>query len=104
VQVVENYHEEVFYTGGYYWVRRDDRWWRAPTPRAKFVYVEPRRVPVAIYRLPPGQYKHWHKAQAKAERREWKEHQKAERREWKQERKHGRGHDHDDDHGHGRHH
>ena len=99
VQVVENYQEEVFFTNGWYWVRRDDRWWRARTPRATFVYVEPRRVPVAIYRLPPGHYKHWRKAEAKAERREWKQHEKAERREWKDERKQEKH----EKRGHGRH-
>jgi hypothetical protein len=100
VQVVENYQEEVFFTNGWYWVRRDDHWWRARTPRATFVHVEPRRVPVAIYRLPPGHYKHWRKAEAKAERRDWKQHEKAERREWKDERKqekHERRHGQHDD-------
>jgi hypothetical protein len=99
VQVVENYDEEVFFTNGWYWVRRDDRWWRARSPRASFVYVEPRRVPAAIYRLPPGRYKHWRKEQGKAERRGWKEHEKAERRALKEERKqekHDRGHGHHD--------
>jgi len=108
VQVVENYHEEVFFTNGWYWVRRDDRWWRARTPRAAFVYVEPRYVPRTIYRLPPGHYKHWHREQARAERREWKEHEKAERKAWKAERKHERHeherHEHErHDHEHGHH-
>ena len=104
VQVVENYDEEVFFTNGWYWCRRDNGWFRARTPRASFVYVEPRHVPRAIYRLPPGQYKHWRRAEARAERHEWKEHEKAERREWKEERKHekhgghGRGHGHGHDH------
>ena len=95
VQVVEDWHEEVFFTRGFYWVRRDDHWYRARTPRAAFVYVEPRRVPVALVRMPPGHYKHWRKAEAKAERKAWKQHEKAERKAWKQEKKHGHGH-HDD--------
>jgi hypothetical protein len=103
VQVVENYQEEVFFTNGWYWVRRDDRWWRARTPRATFVYVEPRYVPRAIYRLPPGQYRHWHHEQAKAERREWKEHEKAERKAWKAERKHEQHERHEHEHEHGHH-
>jgi len=108
VQVVENYDEEVFFTGGWYWVRRDDRWWRARSPRAQFVYVEPRRVPVAIYRLPPGHYKHWGREQARAERHAWKEHEKAGRRAVKEERrqeKHERHEEkrerHGEEHGHG---
>lgn len=92
IQVVEDWHEEVFYTRGWYWVRRDGYWYRARGPRATFVYVEPRRVPVALVRIPPGHYKHWRKAEAKAERKAWKQHEKAERKAWKEERKHGHGH------------
>ncbi len=92
IQVVEDWHEEVFYTRGWYWVRRDGYWYRARAPRATFVYVEPRRVPVALVRMPPGHYKHWRKAEAKAERKAWKQHEKAERKAWKEERKHGHGH------------
>ncbi|HVI73816.1 MAG TPA: hypothetical protein VM683_02430 [Anaeromyxobacteraceae bacterium] len=105
VQVVENYDEEVFYTGGWYWVRRDGRWWRAREPRATFVYVEPRRVPPGLVRIPPGQYRHWNKERAKAERREWKEARKAEKHAWKEERReerHEQDHDHGE-HGHGHH-
>jgi hypothetical protein len=105
IQVVEDYHEEVFFTGGWYWVRRDGGWYRARTPRAAFVFVEPRRVPVALVRIPPGQYRHWRredhhewKEHQKAERRAWKAHEKAERREWKEAKKHGgHGHGHHDD-------
>ncbi len=89
IQVVEDWDEEVFYTGGYYWVRRDGYWYRARGPRATFVYVEPRRVPPGLTRIPPGQYKHWRKAEHKA----WKEHEKAERKAWK---KQGKGHGHGD--------
>jgi hypothetical protein len=95
VQVVEDWNEEVFFTRGYYWVQRDGYWYRARGPRAHFVYVEPRYVPAAIVRMPPGHYKHWHKAQAKAERKAWKEHEKAERKAWKEEQKHKHKH-HDD--------
>ncbi|HEX9292032.1 MAG TPA: hypothetical protein VF904_21125 [Anaeromyxobacteraceae bacterium] len=100
IQVVENYDEEVFFTGGYYWVRRDAGWYRARGPRAAFVFVQPRRVPPGLVRLPPGQYKHWRKAEAKAERRDWKEHEKAERRERKAERREEHGHGHGHGHGH----
>jgi hypothetical protein len=87
IQVVEDWNEEVFFTRGYYWVQRDGYWYRARSPRAHFVYVEPRYVPAAIVRMPPGHYKHWRKAEAKAERKAWKQDEKAERKAWKKEEK-----------------
>jgi hypothetical protein len=83
VQVVENYDEEVFYTGGWYWVRRDGRWWRARQPRAEFRYVEQRRVPVTIVRVPPGQYRQWNHEKHQA----WKEQQRADKHAWKAEQR-----------------
>jgi hypothetical protein len=56
VRVVEDCDDEVYFTSGYYWVRREGDWYRARRPRARFVRVEPRVVPVAIGRMPPGQY------------------------------------------------
>ncbi len=94
IQVVENWDEEVFFTGGFYWVRRDGYWYRAPSPRATWVYVEPHRVPPGLTRMPPGHYKHYRKEQAKAERKAWKEHEKAERKAEKEHRK-GKGHGND---------
>ena len=88
VQVVENYDEEVFYSNGWYWVQRDDHWYRARNPRSGFVFVELRRVPVAIVRLPPGHYRHWRREEARAERREWKERERH--------REHRRDHDRHD--------
>ncbi len=67
IQVVEDWDEEVFYTGGFYWVHRDGYWYRATSPRARWVYVEPRRVPPGLMRMPPGQYKHYRG-------KGWKEH------------------------------
>jgi hypothetical protein len=111
IQVVENYDGEVFYTGGWYYARRDNGWYRARGPRAAFVYVEPHRVPGRLVRLPPGQYRHWRGAEARAERHEyehgerraWKEN-KAERREVKrevkEERKYEKHGDRDRGHGH----
>ncbi len=96
VQVVENYHEEVFFTGGWYWVRRGPYWYRAPRPGATFVMVEQRRVPPGLMRLPPGHYKHWHKEEMKEARR----HEKAERKAWKQSAKEEHGHGHGHGHGH----
>ncbi len=94
IQVVEDWDEEVFFTGGFYWVARDGRWYRSPRPGVAFVYVEPRRVPPGLLRLPPGHYRHYRKAEERAERRRekaerkaWKEREKAER---KERREHGK--------------
>jgi hypothetical protein len=105
IQVVENSNDEVFFTGGWYWVRRDGAWYRARRPHAAFVWVEPRRVPPGLMRLPPpGHYRHFRREQARAEERAWREHDRAERRERKEREKaerrarkeHGRGHGHGD--------
>ncbi len=90
IQVVENYDEEVFFTGGYYWVHRGPYWYRSPRPSANFVMVEERRVPPGLRRLPPGHYKHWRKEEMKEARRE----AKAERKAWKHAAKAERGHGH----------
>jgi hypothetical protein len=91
VQVVEDFDDEVFVHGGVYWMRRGPTWYRARGPRAAFVVVQPRLVPVALVRLPPGHYRHW-----KAERKAAKEHRKAVRKAEKrrEHRDHGkhRGH------------
>jgi hypothetical protein len=84
IQVVENWNEEVFFSGGWYWVRRDGGWYRARSPRATFVWVEPRRVPPGLLWRPPGYYRHFHRDRARAEERAWRDHQRAERRERKE--------------------
>lgn len=99
VQVVPDVDEEVFFSDGYYWVRRDDRWYRSRTHRSGWVFVQPRYVPARLAKIPPGQYKHWHKEERKQERKEAKERWKAEKREMKEERKEGKGHGR----GHGKH-
>jgi hypothetical protein len=90
VQVVEDWDEEVFFVSGFYWTRRDANWYRAPTPRARFVYVPARAVPAALVKVPPGHYVKYRKAKHDKHRRD----------------DHGHRHDHDDhghdDHGHGR--
>lgn len=61
VQVVEDYDDEVYFADGYYWVRRDDRWFRTRDHRGNWVVVERRIVPAAVVGLPPGQYRKWKK-------------------------------------------
>jgi hypothetical protein len=77
VQVVPDYEEEVFFSGGWYWLRRDAAWYRTRDHRGGWALVEPRLVPASLVGLPPGHYKHWRKEQAKAEKRAFKEHEKA---------------------------
>jgi hypothetical protein len=56
ISVVEDWDEEVFFVSPYYWVRRGDFWYRARSPRATFRVAPTRVVPVALVRMPPGQY------------------------------------------------
>jgi len=60
IQVVEGFGEEVFFSGGWYWCRRPDGWYRAASPRAPFGWVDARRVPGALVRMPVGRYRNWH--------------------------------------------
>ncbi len=60
VRVVQDLGEEVFFVDGFYWARRGDCWYRARDHRARFTYAEPRWVPATLFRIPPGQYRHWH--------------------------------------------
>jgi len=63
IRVVAGFPEEVFYRDGWYWCRRGGAWYRARTPGAPFMWVEPRRVPVALVHIPPGQYRNWHRGE-----------------------------------------
>jgi hypothetical protein len=96
IQVVPDYGEEVFFVDGWYWLRRDTVWYRTRDHRGGWVVVQPRYVPASLVRLPPGQYKHWHKAEEKAEKRAWKADQKAWKEEEKAERKANKGSKHRD--------
>lgn len=57
IRVVPDVEEEVFYTNGYYWVRHDGGWYRTRDVRRGWYYMEPRRVPPGLVRMPPGKYK-----------------------------------------------
>lgn len=88
IQVVAGYPEEVFYVGNHYYLRRDDGWYRSIHPQTGFIVVPPARVPPGLAKLPPGHYRNYTKAQAKADRDAWKAERKG--------AKHasGKGHDH----------
>lgn len=81
LQVVEGFGEEVFFHGGWYWCRRHDGWYRSRSPRARFGWVEERRVPRLLVEVPRGHYRNWHHDRdfRHTERRE--EHRREERRE-----------------------
>ena len=110
VQVVEGLDDEVFLVDGWYWARRGPYWYRARDHRRAWVFVEPRFVPARLQRIPPGQYRRFHKAEWKRmkeeerERRraiheEEREHRRAEHEGWKhgEKEERGRHHGHDDD-------
>lgn len=59
VQVVPDQPDEVFYSDGYYWTRRDTHWYRCHRDW-RWEPVEVRRVPPGLARIPPGHYRHWH--------------------------------------------
>ncbi len=99
VQVVEGFGDEVFFYGGWYWCRRPDGWFRARTPRERFAFVEVRRVPRDLVRLPPGRYRNWHREERREERREWRREERREDR--REDRGRGPGHDHGEHRGHG---
>ena len=85
VQVVEGFDGEVFFSNGWYWCRRPDGWYRARSPRAPFYFIERRRVPGVLVRMPEGRYRNWHHDNGRHEgQRGWEDH----------------GHDHHDGHGH----
>jgi hypothetical protein len=64
IQVVEGFHDEVFLQGGWYWCRRPDGWYRSRSPRARFEWIEGRRVPGGISRMEVGRYRDWHRGNA----------------------------------------
>jgi len=90
IQVVPEMQEEVFFTNGYYFARRDNVWYRSRTHTGGWVMVPGRRVPPGLARIPPGQYRNW-----KAAKHEMKEERRAEKRERQREK-------HEFKHGHGR--
>src|SRR5512140_1589810 len=76
VQVVPEVREEVFFSDGWYWVRRDEYWYRSRDHRRGWVLVPIRQVPPRLVSVgPPGRYRNW-----KAEKEERKAERKAERR------------------------
>ena len=60
VQVVRDCDEEVFFSGGWYWhAGPDGVWYRTRSYRGGWVVAPRHVVPVAVMRLPRGQYRHF---------------------------------------------
>jgi hypothetical protein len=69
VKVVQDVGAEVFFVDGCYWTRHAGAWFRARDRHARWVLVEPRRVPVALVRIPPGHHRQWHRGRL---REDWR--------------------------------
>lgn len=48
IWVVEDYHEPVFYTGGFYWASRGGIWYRSRYHHTGFIRVHNHGVPVVV--------------------------------------------------------
>ena len=70
IQIVAGFQEEVFLHSGWYWCRRENGWYRARKPQARFEWVESRRVPRVLVRVPVGHYKNWKQEERREEHRE----------------------------------
>lgn len=60
VMVVPNYHHEVFFSNGYYWMHDRGVWFRTRNHRGGWVRVNGRFVPRAIVRTPRGRFVRYH--------------------------------------------
>ena len=64
VQVVEDSDDEVFFVDGFYWCRRDGRWFRTKSHQGGWVVVGPGLVPATLVAIPPGQYRKWKRVES----------------------------------------
>jgi hypothetical protein len=58
IQVVPDQDVEVFFVDGYYWTRRDDRWYRSANHRGGWVHAS-HGVPPGLSRMQPGHYRRY---------------------------------------------
>jgi hypothetical protein len=87
VQVVEDFEDEVFLHNGWYWCHRPNGWYRARSPRAPFAWVDVRRVPRVLVRVPQGHYRRWHEGDRRHELRERERERREDRLERERERR-----------------
>lgn len=102
VEVVQDNDQEIFFSGGFYWhCAPNGVWYRTRSYRGGWVMAPRGGVPVAVMRMPRGQYRHyrgagWHeqrheeRAIRHEERREEHRERKAEQREQHWDKHHGR--------------
>jgi hypothetical protein len=96
IQVVEGFHEEVFFHRGWYWCRRPDGWYRSRSPQARFEWIERRRVPGGLVGMPEGRYRNWRHEERREERHmERREERHEERRDDRRHEERGR---HEEEH------
>lgn len=60
VMVVPDYHHEVFFSNGYYWMHDRGVWFRTRHHRGGWVRVHGRYVPRGVLRTPRGRYVRYH--------------------------------------------
>ncbi len=87
IQVVEGFHEEVFFHRGWYWCRRPDGWYRSRSPQARFEWIERRRVPVGLVSMPEGRYRNWRHEERREIRHDERRHEERGRHEEEHERR-----------------
>jgi hypothetical protein len=90
LQVVPQVNEEVFFVDGYYWARRDARWYRSHDHRGGWVVVDSRGVPPRLVKVPPGQYRKWDPSKGKSGKHDGK-HDNGHHENHGQEKKQGHG-------------
>jgi hypothetical protein len=66
IRVVQDFDEEVFFTGGYYWTQRDGDWYRARDHRGTWSQVRSDRLPRGLTREEPGHYRRWRHQEGRA--------------------------------------
>jgi hypothetical protein len=99
VQVVQDYDQEVFVSGGHYWVERGGGWYWADDHRGHWVAAPREHVPVFIRDHRRGAYTHYRRQERREVRHEEhraapvrREVRKEERHEAREERHDGKGH------------
>ena len=71
VQVVRDSDEEIFFSGGWYWhAGPSGVWYRTRSWRGGWVAAPRHMVPMAVMRLPRGQYRHFRGEPWREQRRE----------------------------------
>ncbi len=61
VRIVPEYDEEVYFVNNFYWVRRDDVWYRTSRYDGGWRPVRRVYVPATLVRIPPGRYRHYYR-------------------------------------------